>query len=250
MRVSEQALSLDWRGVICMLGDSERLFCPEGTSSAIGIEKKHRLGRIRYLVIDANDISRAGLASILNSQGEIVEQHADYSIIHRIDLKNTLLLIAVNDEKLPLLKTLLEEKGPVMQGKILCISSDPSIEQWQIISRLGVQGYCSNAISLDNLMLAINAVQKGATFICPLIHEKLGKLSRDRSIGDELSPREMDVVVQLVKGGSNQQIAQQLHISTETVKAHVKSILAKLGVKDRTQAVLKALKHGLVEQYN
>lgn len=207
--------------------------------------------KMKYLVVESNDISRAGLTALLTERGLNVQNSTDYSLLVSSDVdEHIVFLVGMNEENQNHVTEILEASRarPGRRANILCISAFPSLEQCDLLSSLGVLGYCSVHIKTEVLMLAINAVESGAFFICPRIHEKRMNQSRKRKHeGDELSPREMDVLVQLVNGSSNQEIAKQLNISVETVKAHVKSILAKLAVHDRTQAVIKAIKFGLVE---
>lgn len=204
---------------------------------------------MKYLVVESNDISRAGLKSLLLARGKIVEESNDYSMIVRTEPPDVM-LVGLNEDNQDTAIAHFEARARAgKRANILCISASPSAEQCEALSNLGVQGYCSVAITADMLDLALSAVEKGAFFVCPLIHQKRFSTVRRRrtELGDELSPRETEVLVQLVNGSSNLEIAKHLNISIETVKAHVKSILAKLAVHDRTQAVIKAIKFGLVE---
>lgn len=209
-----------------------------------------RVRKMKYFVVESNDISRAGITALLQARGMPVEPSSDYTIISESNGSEAVFLVGLNEQNLPTAVSHLEERARCGgSGKIICISSDPSTEQFDLLSGLGVQGYCTVAVSAETLLLAIRAVETGAVFICPIIHERrLNRARRRKSIiSEELSPREKEVLVQLVNGYANSQIAKSLSISVETVKAHVKSILSKLGVNDRTQAVVKAIKAGLID---
>lgn len=204
---------------------------------------------MKYVIVDSNDISRAGLKSLLLASGKSVEESADYSLISRADAP-AVLLLGLNEESMESAMAQLDARLRIgKKTNILCISSTLSVELCDTLSHMGVQGFCSGSISADMLALAIRAVENGAFFVCPKTQQKrtIHLRKKRTDIGEELSPRERDVLVQLVNGNSNQDIAKNLNISVETVKAHVKSILAKLAVHDRTQAVVKAIKFGLVE---
>lgn len=204
---------------------------------------------MKYLVIESNDICRAGLKSLLLARGKNVEESDDYSLIARTEPPDIMVVGLNEGNQDAAIANFAARARAGKRANILCISACPSVEQCEALSNLGVQGYCSVAVTADMLDLALSAVEKGAFFVCPLIQQKrFTHLRRKRpDLADELSPRETEVLVQLVNGNSNLEIAKHLNISVETVKAHVKSILAKLAVHDRTQAVIKAIKFGLVE---
>ena len=106
----------------------------------------------------------------------------------------------------------------------------------------GVQGYLLKGSTRDELVAAIRLVHKGGSYFPAEIAEKLAL----RMDSQELTPRETDVLEQIVLGGSNQRIATMLEISEATVKTHIHSLLKKLGVSDRTHAATTALRRGIV----
>jgi DNA-binding NarL/FixJ family response regulator len=119
--------------------------------------------------------------------------------------------------------------------------------------RAGAKGYLLKDVSLDNLIRAIESVAAGGTMIQPAITEALLKgLSRQSSdfeasgIPEPLTPRETDVIRLMAGGYSNREISQALSKSEGTIKNHVSNILSKLGVRDRTRAVLKAIELGVI----
>ena len=108
--------------------------------------------------------------------------------------------------------------------------------------RAGAAGYLLKHSSPDELAAAIRRVRQGETCIPPALVAKLaGSLNRP-----ELTARQLEVLVQIVAGLNNMEIGARLGITEGTVKIHVKSILAKLGARDRTQAVSLALERGIV----
>lgn len=115
--------------------------------------------------------------------------------------------------------------------------------------RAGAKGYLLKDVSLENLIRAIESVAAGETMIQPAITEALLKGLSRQSVGgfeasdmpEPLTPRETEVVRLMAGGYSNKEISQALNKSEGTIKNHVSNILAKLGVRDRTRAVLKAI---------
>ncbi|MEL6447939.1 MAG: response regulator transcription factor [Pseudomonadota bacterium] len=119
--------------------------------------------------------------------------------------------------------------------------------------RAGARGYLLKDVSLDDLIRAIESVHSGETMIQPAITETLlkglGGQQRDfdaASMPEPLTPRETEVVRLMAGGYSNKEISTALSKSEGTIKNHVSSVLAKLGVRDRTRAVLKAIELGLI----
>jgi len=106
----------------------------------------------------------------------------------------------------------------------------------------GAKGYLLKDAELEKLLAAIPAIFEGKKYI-PLAG---GVKLADRLSGSELSDHELEVIRPIVAGKSNHEISEVLHISESTVKLHVKNILSKMGVSDRTQAAMSALKRGIV----
>jgi two-component system, NarL family, response regulator LiaR len=114
----------------------------------------------------------------------------------------------------------------------------------------GANGYCTKEVGDDRLLLAILAVCEGDIWLDSSIAAKvlsvLPQPVPQSQAGTELSERERAVLSLIVEGLGNQEIGKRLFISADTVKSHVKHILEKLSVSDRTQAAVKALREGMV----
>ncbi len=107
--------------------------------------------------------------------------------------------------------------------------------------KAGASGIVVKEMALDRLLDAIRVVYAGEQYMPPQIKMRIGERMLAR-----LSPREMDVLKMLAKGLSNKEIAVQLGLVVGTVKVHVANILMKLGVSDRTQALVAAVKRGII----
>lgn len=107
--------------------------------------------------------------------------------------------------------------------------------------KAGARGYLFKDATADELIEAIRTVYQGFRYIPPVVAAKLA----ERMENTALTERELEVLQHLVAGGSNQEIASSLSITEGTVKFHMNNILNKLGVSDRTQAAILALKRGL-----
>lgn len=132
--------------------------------------------------------------------------------------------------------------------KIAVILPDREVKAIDDYIHFNLAGFFSVAMSVDELVEGINYIGKGVTYIHPQIshflYDKYKQISQGeirRPIG-LLTRREWEVLGELVKGCQNEEIAVNLDISDKTVKNHITSILGKLGVKDRTNAVLRSLK--------
>jgi DNA-binding NarL/FixJ family response regulator len=119
--------------------------------------------------------------------------------------------------------------------------------------RAGARGYLLKDVSLEQLTDAIRAVAAGGTVIRPAVTERvlrgLEHMPRDfeaLSPPDPLTKRELEILRLMAGGYSNREIAEALGTAEGTIKNHASSILSKLGVRDRTRAVLKALERGYI----
>lgn len=149
--------------------------------------------------------------------------------------------------------------------KIMLLTSHDREEDVAAGIRAGANAYCLKDISIASLSNAINSVMDGAIWVDPLLSKKLVNLIRPQTIStpnpqllqqtivntiekgpNKLSEREMEVLSHLVRGMSNKQMAEQMFVSQETIKTHLRHVFEKLDAADRTQAAIKALKLGLV----
>lgn len=112
------------------------------------------------------------------------------------------------------------------------------------VLRAGAMGYVRKDADPEVLLAAVRAVSRGKTYIDPSVARLV--LDAAAVAADDLTPREMEVLRRLALGRTNKEIAPELFISEETVKSHVAKIFAKLDVENRSQAVVQALKRGLV----
>ncbi len=119
--------------------------------------------------------------------------------------------------------------------------------------RAGAKGFLLKDVSLERLSEAIRTVAGGGTMVQPALTERILRAGLDAGWSfpsldppDPLTPRETEVLRLLTGGHSNREIADALGTSEGTVKNHISSILSKLGVRDRTRAVLKGLEKGIL----
>jgi NarL family two-component system response regulator LiaR len=114
------------------------------------------------------------------------------------------------------------------------------------VIRAGAIGYLLKDTGSDELCRAIHAAAGGQVQLSKAVAQRLMVDQRQRALLQPLTEREMDVLRQVTRGSSNKEIALELGIAEKTVKAHVSSLLNKMGVVSRTQAALMAVQSGLV----
>jgi NarL family two-component system response regulator LiaR len=126
--------------------------------------------------------------------------------------------------------------------RVVALTASTDEARMMGVLRAGATGYVRKDAEPETLLAAVRAVARGRTFIDPSIGHRV--LRTDAS--DDLTPRELDVLRHVALGKSNKDIAVALDISEETVKTHVRHVLAKLGAENRAQAAVRALARGVV----
>jgi NarL family two-component system response regulator LiaR len=127
--------------------------------------------------------------------------------------------------------------------KVVALTASTDEARMMGALRAGAAGYVRKDAEPEVLLAAVRAVARGKTYIDPSVSRQI---LRATAPNDDLTPREIEVLRQLALGRSNKEIADALSIGDETVKTHVGNVFAKLQVENRAQAVVQALKRGLV----
>jgi len=201
--------------------------------------------RFGVLVVDDHPIMRLGIVAIINAQRDMMvcaqagsgEEAVRMFRQHRPR-------ITLMDLRLPGMSGLealrvIRREDPMARCVVLTTyEGDEDIHQ---ALAAGAAGYLIKAMSNDTLVDALRKVHAGSRFLPPPVAESLAA----RTPNSDLSPREREVLSLMVHGKSNREIAGSLGITEATVKCHVSVILERLGVTDRTQAVVAALQRGL-----
>jgi NarL family two-component system response regulator LiaR len=133
------------------------------------------------------------------------------------------------------------ERAPSVRTIALTASTDEARMMGAL--RAGAAGYVRKDADPEILLAAVRAVARGKTYIDP---SAAAQIARASVTADDLTPRETEVLRQIAFGRSNKEIADALEIGDETVKTHVGNVFDKLQVENRAQAVVQALKRGLV----
>src|SRR3989475_8955321 len=205
---------------------------------------------IRVLIVDAHSVVREGLRMFLarDPDLEVVGEAADgaKAIQQARQLRPD---VVVMDLLLPGLDGLAATRtirNELPETEVLALTS--VLEQTSVVEaiRAGAIGYLLKDARAVEIRTAIKAAAVGQVHLSPQASAYLLSTVRMPGRPEPLTPREMDVLRLLAQGCSNKEIARTLQLVEETVKFHVRHILAKLGVQSRTQAVLTAIRLGLV----
>jgi DNA-binding NarL/FixJ family response regulator len=210
---------------------------------------------IRVCLVDDQNLVRQGIRSLLGLADdiEVVGEAADGAEAIAV-IKRSRPDVALLDVRMPgtsgidVLKAL-SESDELPPTIILTTFDDDAVLLEGI--RAGAKGYLLKDVSLDELVGAIRTLAAGGTLIKPAITEriirKLKNAPRDfpsLEPADPLTERETEVLRFISGGYSNKEIAGALRVAEGTIKNHVSNILSKMGVRDRTRAVLKAIEQG------
>ncbi len=205
---------------------------------------------IRVLVVDDHEMVRRGLAVFLDAFDDMVLVGEASSGEEAVRLCETLKPdVVLMDLLLPgtdgvAATRMIRQLSPDIQ--VLALTSYKEEELVQAALQAGAIGYMLKNASIDELAQAIRAARAGRSTLAPEATQALvGAARRPAAQTYKLSEREREVLSLMIKGMTNRQIARQLSLSNSTVKFHVSSILAKLGVASRTEAVSLALRQHL-----
>ena len=202
---------------------------------------------ITVLIADDHPVVRQGLQVLLSVQDdiEVVGEAADggQAVALAAELDPDVILL---DLKLPVMDGVavlngLRDAGLRARALVLTSAADRGLETLAV--QAGAAGFLYKDVDPDALVRALRSVHDGHTLLAPDVAGALLRSSSPavRGIG-ALTGREREVLEQIAQGRSNREIARLLQVSEKTVKTHVSSVLAKLGVQDRTQAALLAVR--------
>lgn len=202
--------------------------------------------KIRILIADDHFIVRMGLVGLMNTEPdlEVVAEAADGAQAvelfrrHKPDL-------AVLDMRMPVkngIETTRELCASHPNARILILSAFDGDDEIHKALEAGAQGYVLKNSTGEKLVPAVRAVAAGQRWVPKEVASRLTA----RNLFEELTARELQVLQQLARGLSNKEIADFFNITEYTAKDHLKSILGKMRVADRTEAVTAAIQRGII----
>lgn len=209
---------------------------------------------IRVLVVDDHPVVREGLVVLLSHHGdfEVVGEASDgdEAVTRAGETSPDVVLLDLEMPRVDGIAALTRLRADVPDARVIVFTAFDTDERIFAAVRAGAKGYLLKGAPRDELFDAIRTVHAGETLLQPVVASKLmARMSEEatRAPAETLSPREHEVLGYLAKGLQNGEIARQLGIRERTVKFHVSSILTKLDVTNRTEAVAVAGRMGLVE---
>lgn len=209
---------------------------------------------IRVLIADDHPVVRQGLRTFLGVQedievvGEATDGAATVSLAESV--RPDVILLDLKMPGVDGLAALTELRSRGLTARVIVLTSMTERAHVPRAMRAGAAGYLYKDVDPPALVQAIRAVHDGHVLLHPEAAEAV--VRADSPAGDQdglgaLTAREREVLIQIALGRSNREIARELIVSEKTIKTHVSNILMKLGLADRTQAALHAVRHGLVE---
>ena len=201
---------------------------------------------IRILIADDHYVVRMGLTAMVNLEpdmevvGEATDGNQATAMFKKFNPDLTLL-----DVRMPVkngIEAAIEIREQNSTARILMLTAHDGDEDIHKAMEAGASGYVLKDSTDEKLLPAIRAVAAGQRWI----PEEVAKRLEARRLFEELTPRELLILNEVVKGLANKQIADVLNISENTVKWHLKNILAKLCVADRAEAVAVAIQRGII----
>ncbi|MCA1321842.1 response regulator transcription factor [Bacillus tianshenii] len=209
---------------------------------------------IRVLFVDDHEMVRIGVTAYLSAQPDIeVIAEADdgkiaveLALLHKPDII-LMDLVMKEMDGIEATKRIIDQ-WPA--AKIIIVTSFLDDEKVYPALEAGATSYMLKTSKASDIANAVRSTYKGQSILEPEVAGKMMKRMRqknDHFLHEELTNREMEILLLMTQGKTNQEIADELFIALKTAKVHVSNILAKLQVQDRTQAVIYAFKHNLAK---
>lgn len=209
---------------------------------------------VKIMIADDHSMIREGLKQLLELEGdfEVIAEACDgvECLEKLLTVKPDVLLLDINMPNMNGLEVLQKMKDKRMKVKVLVLTVHNEVEYLLKAVNIGVNGYLLKDSESAELKKAILAVVDGDDYIqpslIPLLNAKMIDIDNDSVKIEKLTRRELEVLKLLAIGKYNKEVAEELEISERTVKNHVSNIFKKIGVTDRTQAAVFAIRNNLI----
>jgi two-component system NarL family response regulator len=202
--------------------------------------------QIRILVAEDHLVARVGVTTIVNMQPDMTVVAEAANGQQAVELyRQHMPDVALLDMRMPILDGVAAAKAirdEFPGARMIALTTYGGDEDIRRALAAGVQAYLTKDVLHDELLKAIRAVHAGENYLPASVSAALAA----QAPRPDLSAREVQVLELIVQGQANKQIAYSLGIAEHTVKNHVKNILSKLGVQDRTQAATGAIQRGII----
>ncbi|ANX14299.1 DNA-binding response regulator [Fictibacillus arsenicus] len=212
---------------------------------------------IKVLLVDDHEMVRIGVSAYLSAQPDIEvtaeAENGKIAVEKALEMKPDIILMdLVMDEMDGIEATrLITQSWP--EARIIVVTSFLDDEKVYPALEAGASSYMLKTSKASDIAQAVRDTYHGKSVLEPEVTGKMMTKMRQkqtREPHEELTAREMEILLLMTKGKTNQEIADDLFIALKTVKVHVSNILSKLDVQDRTQAVIYAFNHSLVKESN
>ncbi len=217
---------------------------------------------ISILIAEDHEITRVGLKLTLEQAQDFMvigeAQDGEIAVRKTDELKPNIVLMDIGLPLMDGIEATQQIKSNHPDVRVIMLTSHDNDQDIFAALSSGADGYCLKEISSGQLAMAIRTVADGAAWLDPGVANRVLRAcattqpmvadpqTKEVQAHSPLSQREVDVLRLVVEGMSNHEIAEQLILSVETIKTHMRHIMEKLAVTDRTQAAVKAMRQGLV----
>jgi two-component system, NarL family, response regulator LiaR len=208
---------------------------------------------IKVLLVDDHEMVRIGVSAYLSAQSDIEvtgeAENGKVAVEKALALKPDIILMDLVMDEMDGIEATRQITSSWPEAKIIVVTSFLDDEKVYPALEAGASSYMLKTSKASDIAQAVRDTYHGKSVLEPEVTGKMMSKMRQkqtREPHEELTAREMEILLLMTKGKTNQEIADELFIALKTVKVHVSNILSKLDVQDRTQAVIYAFNHSLV----